>query len=134
MANLELKGTLDFRGMLTLQGAGGGKVTAGGQEVLVEQVQCQASPVIQPPPPASPLDPGPTVRIISSLNKTVTAAGKAIVAMGMVLQGNVPTWPGMVMRGSGTVTVNQIPMNVLNEQATIFPSGGSAVFNSGSGQ
>jgi hypothetical protein len=131
MANLELKGMLDFRGMLTLRGSGGGKVTAGGQDVLVEQAEGTAPPVIQPPPPASPIAPGPTVKIIASLNKTVTAAGKAIVTQGMVLQHN--TWPGMVMRGAGTVTVNQIPMNVQNEQAVIFPSGGSAVFSS-SGQ
>jgi uncharacterized Zn-binding protein involved in type VI secretion len=133
MANLELKGILDFRGMLTLQGSGGGKVTAGGREVLVEQAEGTAPPVIQPPPPASPLDLGPKVKVIVSLNKTVTAAGKAIVTQGIVLQGNAPTWPGMVMRGAGTVTVNQIPMNVQNEQAVIFPSGGSAVFSS-SGQ
>ena len=66
-----------------------------------------------------------------SLNKTVTAGGKAIVTQGMCLQGDM--WPGFVMRGSGTVTINHIPMNVQNEQATIFPSGAPATF-SNSGQ
>ena len=54
MADLELKGTLDFRGMLALK-ASGGKVKGGGVEVLVEQVSGQAAaPVLLPPPPASP--------------------------------------------------------------------------------
>ena len=131
MADLVLKGTLDFRGLLTLK-ASGGKVKAGAMEVLVEQVKGQAvAPVLLPPPPASPATTSLDVVVMSSLNKTVTAGGKAIVTQGMCMQGNI--WPGFVLRGSGTVTVNQIPMNVQNEQATIFPSGGSALFSS-SGQ
>lgn len=131
MADLELKGTLDFRGMVTLK-ASGGKVKAGGTEVLVEQVSGQAAaPVLLPPPPASPATTSLDVSVISSLNKTVTAGGKSIVTQGMCLQGNI--WPGFVLRGSSTVTVNSIPMNVVGEKATIFPSGASAVFNS-SGQ
>jgi uncharacterized Zn-binding protein involved in type VI secretion len=130
MADLALSGTLDFRGILTLK-AGGGKVKAGGLEVLVEQASGQAAaPVLLPPPPASPATTSLDVSVICSLNKTVSA-GKPIVTQGMCLQGNI--WPGFVLRGSGTVTVNHIPMNVQNEQATIFPSGASAVFNS-SGQ
>ncbi len=128
MADLELKGMLDFRGMLTLE-ASGGKVKAGGAEVLVEQAKGTAPPVILPPPPAAPSAPQPDVMIVSSLNKTVKAGAKAIVTQGMCMQGNPPTWPGFVLPGSGTVTVNRIPMNVVNDQAVIFPSGGSAQFS-----
>lgn len=129
MANLDLSGTLDLSGMLDLTGDSGGKVTVNGVEALVEQAQGTAPPFIFPPPPASPVDAGPAVKVIVSLNKTVTAANKAIVTQGIAMQGGTPTWPGMVMRGSGTVTVNQIPINVVGEQAQIFPSGGSGVFN-----
>ena len=134
MANLDLKGTLDFRGMLTLTGASGGIVTINGVEILVEQAQGMAPPYIFPPPPAAPVDSGTSVRIVSSLNKTVKAGAKPIVTQGMVLQGNNPTWPGFVSRGSATVTVNQIPMNVVGDQASIFPSGATAQFASESGQ
>jgi hypothetical protein len=131
MADLLLKGTLDFRGMVALK-ASGGKVKSGGLEVLVEQVSGTAmAPVLLPPPPASPATTSVDVKVIASLNKTVTAGGKAIVTQGMCLQGNI--WPGFVLRGGGTVTVNHIPMNVQNEKATIFPSGASALFSS-SGQ
>ena len=127
MANLDLSGTLDLGGMLDLTGESGGKVTVNNVEALVEQAAGQAPPFIFPPPPASPIAPGPDVKVLSSLNKTVTAGGKAIVTQGIAMQAN--TWPGMVMRGSGTVTVNQIPINVMGEQAQIFPSGGSGVLN-----
>ena len=96
MAGLQLSGTLDFSGDLTLDG-GGGKVTIGGKEVLVEQAvgaqpaHCSgAVPVILPPPPATPTDPSPFVSVIASFNKTVKIGGKAIVAQGMVLQGSQP--------------------------------------------
>ena len=131
MADLELKGTLDFSGMVSLT-ASGGKVKAGGLEVLVEQASgTAAAPVLLPPPPASPATTSVAVKVIVSLNKTVTAGGQAIVTQGMCLQGDL--WPGFVLRGSGTVTINHIPMNVQNEQATIFPSGAPATFSS-SGQ
>lgn len=132
MADLLLTGPLDFHGVLTLQ-PDGGKVIAGGLEVLVEQATGIAPPFIFPPPPSGPIDNGQGVEIISSLNQTVKAGPKAIVTQGMCLQGDRKTWPGFVLPGSGNVTVNQIPMNVLNEQAVIFPSGGTAQFNN-SGQ
>jgi hypothetical protein len=134
LANIDLKGTLDFKGILNLTGASGGKVTINGVEVLVEQAEGIAPPFIFPPPPASPIDPGTKVVVLCSLNKTVKAGAAAIVTQGMVLQGNNPTWPGFVSRGSATVTVNQIPMNVLNDQASVFPSGGTAMLNTKSGQ
>jgi hypothetical protein len=46
-----------------------------------------------------------------------------------VMQGSTPTWPGMVLPSQGNtgpVTVNRIPMNVVGDQAVIFPSGGTA--------
>ena len=140
MADLVLKGRLDFRGSLTLQGTGGGKVKVDSSEVLVElqppQSHGSAPTVILPPPPAAPLDPGPAVVILSSFNKTVKAGPKPIVTLGMVMQGTTPMWPGMVLPtqgNAGPVSVNQIPMNVVGDQAIVFPSGGTASFNS-SGQ
>jgi hypothetical protein len=142
MANLDLQGPLNLLGDLTLQGSGGGKVTIGGLEVLVEVApsaappQGSAPPVILPPPPSAPSDPGSNVNVINSFNKTVKVGGKPAVALGMVMQGNVPTWPGMMLPSQGNttpVTANGSPVNVQNDQAIIFPSGGSASFGA-SGQ
>jgi hypothetical protein len=139
MADLVLKGTLNLMGNLTLKGSGG-KVMVGALEALVELTaptdapHCtSAVPVILPPPPApKPVDDGPNVWIINSFNKTVTADTKAIVTQGIIMQGNIPTWPGMVLRGSSTVTINNIPINVQNDKGVVFPSGGTATFtNSG---
>jgi hypothetical protein len=142
MAGLTLKGTLNLMGTLDLKG---GKIKIGdaGLEALIEvtpsdPAQCSsAPPVILPPPPASPLQPQPTVWIVNSFNKTVTANSKIIVALGMAMQGQSgsPLWPGMVLPSSGnsTITITHIPINVVNDMAVIFPSGGSANFNA-SGQ
>jgi hypothetical protein len=138
MADLTLKGTLNLLGNLRLN-PDGGRVLIGdaGLEALVENASGQAAPpVIQPPPPAPPIDPGTGVQVISSFNKTVTAHGKNLVALGIVMQGNVPAWPGMMLPSvgnTGPVTINGVPINVLNDQATIFPSGGVGTFTS-SGQ
>ena len=142
MAGLQLSGMLDFSGDLGLDG-GGGKVTIGGKEVLVElspsdrPAHCGgATPVILPPPPAAPTDVGVFVNVIASFNKTVKIGGKAIVAQGMVMQGNTPTWPGMVLPSQGNtgpVTANHLPMNVVGDQAVIFPTGAPASFDA-SGQ
>jgi hypothetical protein len=140
MADLNLSGLLNFQGNLTLK-ADGGKVTIDGLEVLVEvapgTAQGSAPSVILPPPPAAPADPAPGVGVINSFNKTVTVNGKAIVTQGIVMQGATPTWPGMVLPSQGNtapVTVNHLAMNVKNDQAVIFPSGGTATFNGMSGQ
>jgi len=145
MSDLTLKGTLNLMGILTLKPPAGGKVKIGesGLEALMEALpsdppQCSsAPPVILPPPPASPLQPQPTVWIVNSFNKTVKANNKCFVALGMAMQGlsGAPMWPGMVLASSGnpTVTINHIPINVVNDTAIIFPSGGSASFNA-SGQ
>lgn len=131
MANLTLKGALTLIGNLRLN-PDGGKVLINSQEALVEGATGQAAPVIQPPPPASPLDAGVDVKVISSFNQTVTANGKALVTQGIVLQGNSPTWPGLMQPSQGNtgpVTVNGIPITVVGDKAMIFPSGGMATFN-----
>ncbi len=138
MADLTLKGMLNLKGMLTLKPTAGGKVKVGALEALVEVLpsdppQCSSAvPVIMPPPPAAPAQPQPTVWIVNSFNKTVKAGTRPLVTQGMAMQGQsgAPLWPGMVMPSAGnpTVTVNNIPVNVVNDQATIFPSGAPAVF------
>lgn len=142
MADLELSGTLDFSGTLDLA-ADGGKVTIDGREVLLELTGTApvahasgASPVILPPPPASPTDPAPLVSVIASFNKTVKVGGKPIVAQGMVMQGSTPTWPGMVLpsrNNTGPVSCGMLPINVVGDQAVIFPTGAAASFDA-SGQ
>jgi hypothetical protein len=143
MADLVLGGNLTLMGNLNLVGDGG-KVLIGSAEVLVEGTSptngaqgTSPAPVIQPPPPASPLDPGTSVYLVSSFNKTVKANDKAIVALGIVLQGNTPMWPGMMLPSTNNteiVTIAGVPANVKNDQATIFPSGGVATFDGASGQ
>ena len=132
MADLTLKGVLNLLGNLELQ-PDGGKLLIGdaGLEALVEEAEGQAAPpVLIPPPPASPSDPGVKVKVISSFNKTVTAGGKNLVALGIVMQGDIPSWPGMVLPsiGNPTVTINFVAINVANDQATILPSGGVGTF------
>jgi hypothetical protein len=131
MGELKLSGTLNLTGMLTLSD----KVTVAGQEALVESTSTQGNapgPVMIPPPPAGPSVTGVDVHVIASFNKTVKAGSNAIVAQGLVLQASV--WPGMVLPGSATVTIDHIPVNVLGDQAIILPSGMSVPLSSASGQ
>lgn len=141
MADLELSGLLDLSGDLALS-ADGGKVTANGKPVLVELTPSGSHssagiPVILPPPPASPVDTGTKVVCINSFNKTVKAGGKPIVALGMTMQGNVPSWPGMMLPSQGNVgqavSCGMVPANVEGDQAITFPNGGAAALNT-SGQ
>ena len=132
MADLTLKGVLNLMGNLKLNPQGG-KVLVGdaGLEALVEGAEGQAAPpVLIPPPPSPPNDAGVKVKVISSFNKTVTAGGKNLVASGIVMQGDIPSWPGSMLPSAGnpSVTINQVAINVLNDQATIFPSGGVGTF------
>jgi uncharacterized Zn-binding protein involved in type VI secretion len=137
MGELNLKGTLSLVGPLDLKD----KVLVDGKEALIQLTAPSspqhgtAPPVNLPPPPAGPADPGPKVWVINSFNQTVKANGKAIVTQGMAMQGNVPTWPGMVLPSSNnpTVKANQIAICVVGDKAVILPSGGSATFSS-SGQ
>lgn len=148
MADLVLTGPLNLMGNLTLKASSGGKVTAGGAEVLVELAapgephHGSAPPVILPPPPATPTDSGANVWVINSFNKTVKVdavpSPKPIVALGMVMQGNTPMWPGMVLPSQSNqqpraVSVNGVPVNVKGDQGTIFPTGAPAALST-SGQ
>jgi hypothetical protein len=81
------------------------------------------------------------VWVINSFNKTVKVGARPLVTQGLVLQGRAsgPIWPGMVLPSQGNtgptaVTVNNLPINVLGDQAVIFPSGGTAALSAGSGQ
>lgn len=143
---LALKGMLNLVGPLTLKPGAGAKLTIGeaGLEALVEDPaaagppQCAGGvPVMLPPPPAGPVHPEPTVWITNSFNKTVKVNSQNIVALGMAMQGppGAPVWPGMLQPSAGnpTVKINQVAINVVGDQAVIFPSGGPAVFTA-SGQ
>ena len=52
------------------------------------------------------------------------------VARGIAMQGDIPSWPGTLLPSAGnpTVKINQVAINVVNDQATIFPSGGVGTF------
>lgn len=137
MGDLTLSGTLNLMGNMVLAGDGG-KVTVDGNAVLVEDANHAHGtgiPVILPPPPASPIDTGVDAKIFKSFNSTVTAGGKNVVTMGLHLQGNTPSWPGMVLPSSvnPTVTINFLPINVEGDQGITLPNGGTATYNS-SGQ
>ena len=133
MADLTLKGMLNLIGNLKLN-PDGGKVLIGdaGLEALVEDSRGPggAPGVDSAAAGSAPSIRVPKVKVISSFNKTVTAHGKNIVALGIVMQGNAPTWPGMMLPsvGNPTVMINGVLINVVNDQATIFPSGGVGMF------
>ena len=138
MMALDLKGPLNLMGDLTLQASGGGKVTIGNNEILVEVApgksppQGNAPPVTFPPP--APQNPFPDVNIINSFNKTVKIGSAPAVALGLVMQGKPAFWPGMMLPSQGNtppVTASGLPINVVGDQAIIFPSGGSANFTDG---
>lgn len=128
MADLELMGTLNFGGKLSLRGTNGGKVKADGKLVLVVDACGTAPPVIQPPPPANPIDDGIDVVIVTSGNSTVTASGKPMVIKGMCKQGRNLTWPGIVQPGTAKVNVGGMAVNVIGDKAVITASGGEAQF------
>jgi hypothetical protein len=142
MGDLVLSGWLNLSGTLKLAGDGG-KVRVDTQEVLVQGQKGRGPahgvglPVILPPPPAPPTDPGTEVWIFNSFNKTVTVAGAAIVTLGVCAQGNAgrATWPGMVLQSTVNprVTVNFIPMNVVGDSGITLPNGGLVNFTA-SGQ
>lgn len=140
MGDLNLKGVLKLAGVLKLNPSGG-KVLVDGKEALVvlqigQKHGDAVAPVIMPPPPAAPLDEGLDVVVFVSFNQTVKAGDKAIVTQGMVMQGTkLRSWPGMVQPSSNnpTVKINEIAINVVNDMAIIFPSGGTATLGT-SGQ
>jgi uncharacterized Zn-binding protein involved in type VI secretion len=134
MADLILKANtmLNLGGKLKLA-ANGGKVTVDGKEVIVlnSGMTYAGIPVIIPPPPATPTDAVIDVKIISSLNTTVTVENKPVVTMGITMQGSTPTWPGMVLPSTQnqTVMINSIPINVKNDSAITLPNAGPVTLN-----
>ena len=142
MGDLVLSGLLSLSGTLKLSGDGG-KVKVDQAEVLVEgqkgsgPAQGVGAPVILPPPPVGPSDPGPDVWIFKSFNATVTVNDAAVVTLGICAQGNpgVATWPGMVLPSTvnPTVTINYLPINVVGDSGITLPNGGSVSFTA-SGQ
>lgn len=141
---LKLEGMLNLMGRLDLV-ADGGKVTATGAEVLVEiptGVQPPHSsagvPVILPPPPGVPTNPGPMVWIFKSFNPTITVSQVPAIALGVHMQGNPippPQWPGLVQPSSLNpgVKANGVPINVVGDQGTTLPNGGPVTYTT-SGQ
>lgn len=142
LGDLNLKGTLNLTGVLKLNPSGG-KVLVGGKEALVVLGLAQgkkhgdaAAPVVQPPPPAAPINMGLDVVVFVSFNQTVKAGNAAIVTQGMAMQGSpAQIWPGMVQpsTNNSTVKINHLAVNVQGDTAVVFPSGGSATLNT-SGQ
>lgn len=132
MGELILKGPLKLMGKLNLKDKVIIDTPQGKKEALVELAPAgkhgdAPAPVPQPPPPASPLPVGTKVVILSSFNKTVTAGGKAIVTMGLAMQGMPPTWPGMLSPSvNSDVLANGLAVAVVGDKAQIFPSGASA--------
>lgn len=137
MGDLNLMGLLNLTGDLKLSGDGG-KVTVAGSEVLLEDsgvAHGTGVPVILPPPPASPIDAGTDAKIFKSFNATVTVDNKSIVTMGLHLQGDAGTWPGMVLTSivNPTVSINYLAINVVGDQGVTLPNSGPVAYNT-SGQ
>lgn len=137
MGDLTLSGVLNLTGTLNITGDGG-KVMVDSNEVLVEDSSVAHGtgvPVILPPPPSAPIDPGTDAKIFKSFNATVTADNKSIVTMGLHSQGDAGTWPGMVLPSvtNPTVTINFLAINVVNDQGITLPNGGPVSYTS-SGQ
>lgn len=137
MADLILSGDLNLGGTLNLETTAGGKVTVDTAEVLVEGAEGRGIPVIQPPPPASPIDSGSKVRVQKSFNSTIKANGKNIVALGICMQGHTYVWPGMVLpstQNTRAVKINGVAINVKSDSGITLPNGGSVTFDQTSGQ
>ena len=137
MGDLTLSGLLNLGGTLNLTGDGG-KVLVGSNEVLIEDSSVAHGtgiPVILPPPPAAPIDTGTDAKIFKTFNATVTAADKPIVTLGLHLQGDAGTWPGMVLPSvaNPTVTINYLAINVVSDQGITLPNGGPVSYST-SGQ
>ena len=122
MGDLVLNGALNLMGMLELKPSG--KLKIGSLEALTEKAEGTGAPVPLPPP--APVDTGTSVKVQKSFTATVKVNGKLLLTPGVTMQGNSPTWPGMVMPSmgnTGPVTVNFIPVNVANDQAITLPTG-----------
>lgn len=137
MADLILSGDLNLGGTLKLETTAGGKVKVDAAEVLVEDAGGRGIPVIQPPPPASPIDAGTGVKVQKSFNSTVKANGKNIVALGICMQGDTSIWPGMLLlstQNTRAVKIHGVAINVKNDSGITLPNGGTVIFDQASGQ
>lgn len=136
MADLILSGDLNLGGTLNLDTTAGGKIKVDEAEALVEGVIGTGIPVIQPPPPAGPIDTGTNVKVQKSFNSNVKANGKNIVALGVCMQGNGYMWPGMVLPSTQNtrVKINAVAINVKGDSGVTLPNGGSVTFSQNSGQ
>jgi hypothetical protein len=135
---VNLKGTLDLTGTLVLKE----KVLVSGAEALVvlpapgtPQHATAAAPVLVPPPPSPPRDPGLGVWITASGNTSVRAGSRALVTSGTCLQGSVPTWPGNVLpsRGNTGVRAGGTAVCVVGDGGTITLGGPVTFTTSGQG-
>lgn len=143
MADLKLSGSLNLGGTLKLSATRGGKVLVMEKAVLLEGAQGQGIPVIQPPPPGTPLNTGTNVKVVHSFNSSVMVKAKSgdylpAVALGACFQGDDKKpvlWPGMVLPSTQnqSVTINRIPVNIEGDSAITLPNGGSATLDT-SGQ
>lgn len=138
MMGVNLKGRLDLTGTVVL----GGKVLVGGVEALVvlpapgtPRHGTAAAPVLVPPPPSPPQDPGLGVWIIESGNRSVRAGDRALVTSGRCVQGNVPTWPGNVLpsKGNTGVRAGGAAVCVVGDGGTITAGGPVTFTTSGQG-
>jgi hypothetical protein len=145
VADLLLSGILNLKGDLNLVGESGGRVKVNNLELLVETPRGEAgkshgvaaAPVLIPPPPAAPSEPGLDVWIFKSFNATVKADSANIITQGLCGQGNpgTATWPGVVQPSTNNpgLTINNIPINVLGDMGIILPTGAPVPFTA-SGQ
>lgn len=135
--SVDLRGVLDLGGTLEFAP----RLLVGGAEALVvlpapgSPSHATAPPVLEPPPPAKPLDEGPEVWVTTGPNTTVRAGARAIVAGGQVRQGFRATWPGRVesSRRNRDVRIGGTAISVVGDTALIEKSGVTVVFTA-SGQ
>lgn len=133
MADLILKGSLNLTGKLDLASTDGGKIKVDDNEVLVatsdKPYNNSGTPV--PLPPNAPVDTGINVYLKKTFNSDVTANGVAIVTMGIIAQGNTPTWPGLVLPSINnlTVRISTVQINVVNDKSVTLPNGGMTILD-----
>lgn len=136
--SVNLNGTLDLAGTLVLRDT----VLVGGLEALVvlpapgtPSHGMAAAPVLIPPPPSPPQDPGLGVWITQSANRSVLAGRRALVTTGQCLQGNIPTWPGTVLpsKGNRGVRAGGAAVCVVGDGGVITAGGPVTFTTSGQG-
>jgi hypothetical protein len=136
--SVNLKGTLDLAGTLVLRD----KVLVGGLEALVvlpapgtppHGIAAAAVPI--PPPPSLPSDPGLTVWITESANRSVLAGSRALVTTGRCIQGRIPSWEGIVLPSNGNrgVRAGGTAVCVVGDGGTITFGGPVTFTTSGQG-